>query len=121
MKKTLIENFIHNTVKQTFNKLIEEKQKNIIKTKLTEQITKEVIQKLNEDNTENKRNAIMKALNNDMYNHAELAYTLYPNMDKDAARSYFSKKFRQEPDDDGQIRHFSEDEINKIYNMIRKR
>ena len=74
-----------------------------------------------DQNTEMKRNAVMKALKDPKYNHAQLAYTLWPDMDKDAARSLFSKMATGTPDNDGVVRHFSDEDINTLYQAIRKR
>lgn len=122
MNEINLKKYIRNIVNETFNRIIAEQRSNHLHAMLTEKITKTVINKLNEDDDKHgKRTAVVKALNNDMYNHAEIAYKLYPNMDKDTARSYFSKKFRQEPDDNGQIRQFNDEEVNTIYNLIRKK
>ena len=69
-----------------------------------------------------KRNAVMKLLKKDMYDHAPLAYALYNSRDKSekaTARSLFSKKATGTPDDDGQIRQFNDEEINKLYSMLK--
>ena len=63
----------------------------------------------------------MKALKDPKYNHAQLAYTLWPDMDKDTARSLFSKMATGTPDNDGVVRHFSDEDVNTLYQAIRKR
>ena len=73
-----------------------------------------------EDTTEMKRNAVMKALKDPKYNHAQLAYALWPDMDKNAARSLFAKMANGTPDNDGVIRHFNDEDVNKLYQLIRK-
>ena len=53
-----------------------------------------------------------------------MAYDLWHPKDqgeKDTLRSLFSKKATGKPDNDGAIRKFSDEEINKLYQMIRKK
>ena len=119
-----IKEHIDKIVKNVINEMLhEQKQKNVQK-KLAENITNKVMKSINEANNDNKRNAVMKALKDNVYKHSEIAYKLYDchsQSEKDTARSLFSKKFRQEPDDDGQVRTFDDNEVNKLYNMIRQR
>ena len=68
-----------------------------------------------------KRNAVKSALKDPKYNHAQLAYRLWPDMDKDTARSLFAKMANGTPDNDGVVRNFSEEDINTLYQLIRKR
>ena len=90
-------------------------------------IIKEEYAKLNEESEQTddmKRKAVMNALQDPKFNHAQLAYSLYHPKDKsekDTVRSLFSKKATGKPDNDGAVRNFSGDEINKLYQMIRKR
>jgi len=86
-------------------------------------VSEEVIRRLNEgeSSTDMKRNAVMKALKDPKYNHAQLAYSLWPDMDKDTARSLFAKMANGTPDNDGVVRHFSDEDVNSLYQMIRKR
>lgn len=77
----------------------------------------------NDSSTDMKRKAVMKKLKDPKYNHAQLAYSLYHPKDqseKDTVRSLFSKKATGNPDNDGAIRHFDDEEINSLYQMIRK-
>lgn len=48
--------------------------------------------------------------------HSQLAYRLWPGMDKDEARSLFSKKYRGE-DAEGKTYSFNDKEIDTLYNM----
>lgn len=50
---------------------------------------------------------------NDKYDHAQLAYYLWPDKDKDSARSYFSKCTKG-------IRRFTDDDIKKLYIKMKK-
>lgn len=99
--------------------------KNIIMEQRINNIVSDVIKhnlyESEDQNTEMKRNAVMKALKDPKYNHAQLAYTLWPDMDKDTARSLFSKMATGTPDNDGVVRHFSDEDINTLYQAIRKR
>ena len=90
-------------------------------------IIKEEYAKLNEEGNQTgdmKRNAVMKALKDPKYNHAQLAYALgHPKnqSEKDTLRSDFSKKATGTPDNDGVVRHFNDEDINTLYQLIRKR
>lgn len=101
------------------------KKQNKISSIVNENIEKVIKSKINEANDiDNKRNAVMKSLKDNIYLHSELAYNLYHPKDqseRDTARSLFSKKVNGKPDADGNIRSFDDDEVNKLYNMIRQR
>lgn len=68
------------------------------------------------DSDDQKEAEVMKWLHSAQEKHSQLAYNLFPDITKDAARSLFSKKYRQE-DNEGNSYHFDEEEINKLYNM----
>lgn len=73
--------------------------------------------------TDIKRKTVMGMLQDDKYDHAYLAYKLWHPKDegeKDTMRSLFSKKASGKPDNDGAIRHFTDDEITKLYELMRK-
>ena len=90
-------------------------------------IIKEEYTKLKKDGTQTgdmKRKAVMAALKDPKFKHSQLAYALdHPKdqSEKDTSRSKFAKKASGKPDADGVVRHFSDDEINKLYQMVRKR
>lgn len=63
-----------------------------------------------------KRTIVVKWLSSAQNLHSVLSYELFPELDKDSARSEFSKKYRQE-DADGNPYDFTDDEINKLFNM----
>ena len=66
----------------------------------------------------------MNMLKDTKFNHAELARNLWHPKDKgeeDTYRSLFSKKANGTPDNDGAIRHFDDEEINKLYQILRAR
>ena len=96
---------------------------NIRREHMVNAISGNIFRKLFEDKgkLDMKRNAVMKALKDPKYNHAQLAYALWPDMDKDTARSLFAKKANGTPDNDGVIRNFTDEEINTLYQLIRKR
>lgn len=99
--------------------------KEIFKNRI-KKIIKEEYAKLNEEGEQlgdMKRKAVMNTLKDPKFNHAQLAYNLYHPKDqseKDTVRSLFSKKATGKPDNDGAVRNFSDDEINKLYQMVRK-
>lgn len=59
---------------------------------------------------------VSKWLNSAQQLHSQLAYRLWPNMDKDEARSLFSKKYRGK-DSEGKEYSFNDQEIESLYNM----
>jgi hypothetical protein len=96
---------------------------NVRKQKIVNRICENVMRKLYEsdNDTDMKRNAVMKALKDSKYNHAQLAYKLWPDMDKNTARSLFAKMANGTPDNDGVVRHFNDEDVNSLYQMIRKK
>ena len=111
--KRMIDECVRTTLKNT---IMEQRINNIVSD-----VIKHNLYESEDQNTEMKRNAVMKALKDPKYNHAQLAYTLWPDMDKDTARSLFSKMATGTPDNDGVVRHFSDEDINTLYQAIRKR
>ena len=109
--RQIIEESVRSTIKEQMYK---QRISNIVSEELRRALNEE------EDSSEMKRNAVIKALKNPKYNHAQLAYKLWPHMDKDTARSLFAKMANGTPDNDGVIRHFSNEDINSLYQMIRK-
>lgn len=84
---------------------------------------------INEDNDNDKgtsqikRKAVMSMLQDEKYDHAYLAYQLWHPKDdneKDTYRSLFSKKATGKPDADGAVRYFTDEEITKLYELMRK-
>lgn len=63
-----------------------------------------------------KRSEVMKWLDSAQSLHSVLAYKLWPDMDKDEARSLFSKKYRGE-DAEGNSYSFDVDDITTLFNM----
>ena len=109
----MIDECVRTTLKNT---IMEQRINNIVSD-----VIKHNLYESEDQNTEMKRNAVMKALKDPKYNHAQLAYTLWPDMDKDTARSLFSKMATGTPDNDGVVRHFSDEDVNTLYQAIRKR
>ena len=97
-----------------------------IKSIVTEMVNETMKNKLTEasDKGENiKRKAVMNMLKDDKYDHAYLAYQLWHPKDdgeKDTYRSLFSKKATGKPDNNGAIRTFNDEEITKLYELMRK-
>lgn len=113
-----------NSIKQIINESVRSViMENLRRQYVSNIVAEELKRVLNEseDTTEMKRNAVMKALKDPKYNHAQLAYALWPDMDKDTARSLFAKMANGTPDNDGVIRHFSDEDVNSLYQLIRKK
>ena len=97
LKESIDEMFIRNRVRQIVKEEAEKEQK--------------------KDNERGKRSYVTSTLKNndsDKYDHANLAYELWPNMDPDSARSYFSKCVRGE-------RSFSNKDITKLFELLRSK
>lgn len=109
----MIDECVRTTLKNT---IMEQRINNIVSD-----VIKRNLYESEDQNIEMQRNAVMKALKDPKYNHAQLAYTLWPDMDKDTARSLFSKMATGTPDNDGVVRHFSDEDVNTLYQAIRKR
>ncbi len=113
-----------NNVKQMIQECVQKViYENIRREHIVNAISENVMRRLyeGEENSDMKRNAVMKALKDPKYNHAQLAYSLWPDMDKDTARSLFAKMANGTPDNDGVVRNFSDEDVNSLYQMIRKR
>lgn len=65
-----------------------------------------------------RRKRVISYLKSDGVNVAAFAYSLWPDKDKDSARSYFYKCLNGEKNDNGTFYNFSDDEINSLYNKI---
>ena len=115
-KNMNIRRLINESVQNAINENIRiQRMANII----SESVTRKLFEA--DSDIDMKRNAVMKALKDPKYNHAQLAYALWPDMDKDTARSLFAKMANGTPDNDGVIRHFSDEDVNSLYQMIRKK
>ena len=79
---------------------------------------KEDDEKSEKDKKENSnaRQMVDRWLDSAQQLHSQLAYRLWPGMDKDEARSLFSKKYRGE-DAEGKEYSFNDREIDTLYNM----
>ena len=110
-QKALLENKIYHLIKESFfennfleNGFFEKKHK------------KEKDDDKEGSSSEGKREIVMKWLNTEQQLHSVLAYKLWPDTDKDQARSDFSKKWRGE-DNTHKPYSFDDEEINILYNL----
>lgn len=110
-QKAILENKIYNLIKESFN------ENDFLENGYFEAKKKEGSEEGGEDSSlENKRDMIMKWLDSEQELHSVLAYELWPDKDKDQARSDFSKKWRGE-DNTGKPYEFDDEEINRLYNL----
>lgn len=123
-----VKNKLKSIIRESLNEIISERKEKMLKNMIKEEIKSILMDKaINEEEDNNKRlnmkrNSVMSMLKNDLYDHATLAYQLYDSNDdsqKATARSLFSKKATGHPDADGQIRRFSDTEVNKLYDLMR--
>lgn len=109
-------------VRQSLKEMKEERRMNRIITEATKNTIRRLINE--NDSLDIKRRSVMNMLKDEKYKDAALAYDLWHPKDqseKDTYRSLFSKKATGEPDNDGNVRHFTDDEINKLYELLRKK
>lgn len=121
------EQILKESIKEIIREALQERKiRNHIRHIIKEEMNKIHHQKsLNEaeGNAMIKRKAVMNLLKNDKFDHAYLAYKLWKPKDeneKDTYRSLFSKKASGKPDNDGAIRNFTDEEITKLYELLRK-
>lgn len=108
LEKAELRNYVRGIVSEEIHSLFEKK----------------AINEAGESNSSIKRKAVMNMLKDDKYDHAYLAYQLWhpkDNNEKDTYRSLFSKKATGKPDNDGAVRSFTDEEITKLYELIRKK
>ena len=126
--KVIIENYIRSVV----NDFIQEAKKENAIRRVVRKTVNEMLDKMNEDKADDKegdsesmrikRNTVMKLLRNDRLKDSEFAYDIWhpkDQSDKDTARSLFSKKVNGTPDADGNVREFTDEEISKLYELLR--
>lgn len=117
-----IKQIIRKTVNEAFDK---ERKRRYVKKIVSEELKKKLKEATKgKTSTDMKRKSVMTTLKDPKYNHAQLAYDLYHPQDqgeKDTVRSLFSKKASGKPDNSGSIRSFNDEEINKLYQLIRKK
>lgn len=123
-------NKLKSIIRESLNKIVSERKEKMLKNMIKEEIRGILMDNaINEEEDDGKRlnmkrNAVMSMLKNDLYDHATLAYQLYDSGDeseKATARSLFSKKATGHPDADGHVRRFNDNEVNKLYNLMRTR
>lgn len=127
-EKVIIENYIRSVV----NDFIQEAKKENAIRKVIRKTINEMLDKMNEDKADDKegdsesmrikRNTVMKLLRNDRLKDSKFAYDIWhpkDQSDKDTARSLFSKKVNGTPDADGNVREFTDEEISKLYELLR--
>ena len=127
-KQEILENYIRRIV----NDFIQEAKKENAIRKVIRKVVNEMIDKMNEDKADDKdgdsesmrikRNTVMKLLRNDRLKNSTFAYDIWhpkDQSDKDTARSLFSKKINGTPDADGNVREFTDEEISKLYELLR--
>jgi hypothetical protein len=112
LREMSLRNHVRKIVSEEVNRLFESK------------VINEAGEGEGEGNANIKRKAVMNLLKDDKYDHAYLAYQLWHPKDdneKDTYRSLFSKKATGKPDNDGAVRSFTDDEITKLYELIRNK
>lgn len=123
MNKMEVNNKVYKIIQECITEAVK---KEIYKNRI-KQIIKEEYAKLNEKSNQSidmKRKSVMFSLKDPKFKHSQLAYALdHPKnkSEKATSRSKFAKKASGKPDADGVVRHFSDDEINDLYQMMRKR
>ena len=114
IKDMIRESLKHNALRKHIRSIVSEE---------VHRILKEGSSNKDDDKVAIKRKSVMNMLKDDKYSHAYLAYKLWhpkDNKEKDTYRSLFSKKATGKPDNDGIVRSFTDEEITKLYELIRK-
>lgn len=65
-----------------------------------------------------RRERVISRLKSDGVDVAQYAYRLWPDKDKNSARSYFYKCLDGKTNDTGDVYKFTSDEINRLYSML---
>lgn len=123
MEDKLIQEKIDKVVDQY---IAEMKLRAVIREMISEKINRYLCEDDNEkskssnDNMEIKRNTVTSLLKKDVVKNSQFAYKIWPDMDEDTARSLFSKKVNGEPDNDGVVRKFTDEEISQLYELLRQ-
>lgn len=94
--------------------MINSRNKALLENKIYSYI-KNILQE-NDQASSEKRTEVMKWLSSAEQKHSVLSKKLWPDRDKDAARSLFSKKYRGH-DADGKAYSFTDEEITLLFNM----
>lgn len=113
-------------IQRIINKCVQEE----IRHKINKPLFKKNLMKnneyaINEKKTSKKaqdRKTVLSLLKNKKYKNSYLAYKLWHPKDKDEKdtyRSLFSKKASGKPDANGNVRQFTDDEITKLYELLR--
>lgn len=114
---------IYNIITESIRKAVStQKQRQLIEN-IVEKTLNKHISLLKEDeeasDAAQKRQRVVSVVKNDLVKYSTLAYRLWPDMDKDTARSLFSKKLNGKPDADGQVREFTEAEVNTLDDLLK--
>lgn len=129
MDKNQLKNEIKSIIRESLREMsLRNHVRKIVSEEVNRLFESKVINEAGEDEGEGnaniKRKAVMNLLKDDKYDHAYLAYQLWNPKDdneKDTYRSLFSKKATGKPDNDGAVRSFTDDEITKLYELIRNK
>ena len=79
---------------------------------------KEDNQDTNKSNKKATKSRVIDALKSKGIDKAQYAYKLWPEKDKDSARSYFYKCLNHKKNDDGDTYSFDSDEFTKLNTML---
>lgn len=124
MDNTQLKNEIKNIIRESLeHNALRKHVRNIVSEEVHRILKEGTLNEASDGNSVIKRKAVMNMLKNDKYDHAYLAYQLWHPKDdneKDTYRSLFSKKATGKPDNDGAVRSFTDEEITKLYELIRK-
>lgn len=121
---------LNESVKKQIDGMLRSKiNETIVRNKVRDIVKEEVYRYANNlvseaNDVDMKRKAVMNMLKDDKFNHAELMRHIYHPRDKgeeDTYRSLFSKKATGKPDADGSVRHFTDQEITKLYELLREK
>lgn len=116
-QKALLEKKIEKIVRESIDaEFIEQLKRKHSKDSDIDKKQRQADKKKDIEKSDSKRSAVMKWLDSAQELHSVLSYDLWPSLDKDSARSEFSKKYNGK-DASGKQYNFTDGEINTLYNM----
>ena len=121
-EKMLVEKHIDNITRKILREFyLESDKQNTNNDKHNKKDDEKEAEKSRGDEETTTRTKVMRWLDSIQTLHSQLAYRLFnarEQDDKDAARSLFSKKYRNAKNDNGSVYDFNDEEINGLASMM---
>ena len=109
MDNTQLKNEIKNIIRESLeHNALRKHVRNVVSEEVHRILKEGTLNEAGDGNSVIKRKAVMNMLKDDKYDHAYLAYQLW------------HPKATGKPDNNGAVRSFTDEEITKLYELIRK-